>query len=200
MLTVAHALLLKHADDHRSDGELARTLAACHDRLGSRVADIHVYRGMSSADVYVYFELPDEASAAAALDAALDCGRALAIAAPSVDRLRCVLDIPGASAGAVPAFHYVVETDAADGWQAEMFLWYETEHLPRLAAVPGCVRARRFLNLDRGPYSLACYDLVAPAVTASMEWLAVRGTPWSARVRPQFLNTRRTMFRLLALP
>ncbi len=199
MLTVAHALLLKHADDHRSDGELARTLAGCRDRLGSKIGDMHAYRGTSSADVYVYFELPDEASSAAALDAALDCGRALAIAAPNIDRLRGVFDIPGASAGAVPAFHYVVETDAADGWQAEMFLWYETEHLPGLAAVPGCVRARRFLNLDRGPYSLASYDLVTPTVIASSQWLSVRGTPWSERVRPQFRNTRRTMFRSLAL-
>jgi len=199
MPAVADALLLKHADDHRSDGELARTLDGCRDRLDFRAGEMHAYRGISSGDVYVYFELPDEASAAAALDAALDCSRALAIAAPSVDRLRCFFDIPGTSAGAAPAFHYVVETDAADGWQAEMFLWYETEHLPGLAAVPGCVRARRFLNLDRGPYSLACYDLVAPTVTASSQWLAVRGTPWSARVRSQFRNTRRTMFRPLAL-
>src|SRR5439155_96250 len=124
------------------------------------------YRGTSSADVYVYFELPAETSTVAALDAVLDCGRTVAIAAPSIDRLQGVFDVPGASASAIAAFHYVVETDAADGWQSEMFHWYDTEHMPGLAAVPGCVRARRFLNLGRGPYSLACYDLVAPAVTA----------------------------------
>jgi len=199
MPAVADTLLLKNAGDHRSDGELARTLADCRDRLGSKIGDMHAYRGTSSADVYVYFELPAEASTVAALDAALDCGRTVAIAAPSIDRLQGVFDVPGASASAIAAFHYVVETDAADGWQNEMFHWYDTEHMPGLAAVPGCVRARRFLNLGRGPYSLACYDLVAPTVTASSQWLAVRGTPWSARVRPQFRNTRRTMFRPLAL-
>ena len=194
-----HALLLKHVDDHSSDGELARTLVGCRARLDSVIAEMHAYRGTNSADVYVYFELSREASTVAALDIAHDCGRALASAAPSVDRLDCVFDFPGASAGAPRAFHYVVETEAADGWQDEMFRWYDTEHMPGLAAVPGCVRARRFLNLDRGPYSLACYDLVASAVTASSQWLAVRGSSWSARVRPQFRNTRRTMFRSLAL-
>jgi len=29
----------------------------------------------------------------------------------------------------------------------------------------------------------------------SAPWLAVRGTPWSSRVRPHFIHTRRTMYR-----
>ena len=67
-----------------------------------------------------------------------------------------------------------------------------------LAAVPGCILAQRYYNHDQGPYSLACYDLVAEQVLGSPPWLAVRGTPWSDIVRPHFTNTRRTMFRALA--
>ncbi|MCC6194051.1 MAG: hypothetical protein IT518_06225 [Burkholderiales bacterium] len=69
--------------------------------------------------------------------------------------------------------------------------------MPGLAGVPGCVRAQRYANLDSGPRSHACYDIVHPDVPQSADWLAVRATPWSDRVRPQFRNTRRTMFRLL---
>ena len=53
-----------------------------------------------------------------------------------------------------------------------MFRWYDEEHMPGLAASPGCVLARRYLNHDHGPVSLACYDLVAPDVTATPPWLA----------------------------
>jgi hypothetical protein len=96
-------------------------------------------------------------------------------------------------------FHYTVETDAADGWEEEIFRWYDTEHMMGLAAVPGCVRAQRFLNGDGGPRSHACYDLIDPKILESAAWLAVRHTAWSDRVRPQFRNTRRTMFRSLQL-
>ena len=34
MPAVADTLLLKNAGDHRSDGELARTLADCRDQIG----------------------------------------------------------------------------------------------------------------------------------------------------------------------
>ena len=35
-----HALLLKHVDDHSSDGELARTLVGCRARLDSVIAEV----------------------------------------------------------------------------------------------------------------------------------------------------------------
>ena len=63
-----------------------------------------------------------------------------------------------------------------------------------LAAVPGAARARRFRNLRHSPRYYACYDLVAPDVLERREWLAVRGTEWSSRVRPTFRNPKRTMF------
>ncbi len=57
-----------------------------------------------------------------------------------------------------------------DGWRDEIFRWYDTGHMPGLAAVPGCIHARRLLNhdhglhggLNHGALSLACYDLVSP--------------------------------------
>lgn len=112
----------------------------------------------------------------------------------AASRLSRVFDVPGASIGQPPKFHYVVETDPETGWAEEIARWYDTEHMPGLARVPGCVRASRFLNHDHGPASFACYDLVSTETLGSEPWLAVRHTEWSDRARPHFTNTLRTMF------
>lgn len=112
-----------------------------------------------------------------------------------VSRLEQVLVIDGASKGSTPVFHYAVEMDPESGWMPELSQWYDTEHMPGLAKVPGCIRASRFLNHDHGPLSLACYDLVTEETLGSEPWLAVRGTQWSDRMRPKFTNTIRTMFK-----
>jgi len=96
-----------------------------------------------------------------------------------------------------PQAHYVVEMDPEEGWRDELFDWYDTEHLPGLASVSGTQQAWRYLNHDSGPLSLACYNLHTPDVLGCTEWLKVRATPWSDRVRPHFTNTKRTMFKLL---
>lgn len=111
-----------------------------------------------------------------------------------VSRLEQVFSTVGASPDAPPVFHYIVEMDPEEGWMPELSDWYDTEHMPGLATVPGCIRASRFLNHDHGPLSLACYDLVTEETLGSAPWLAVRGTEWSSRMRPRFTNTRRTMF------
>lgn len=121
-----------------------------------------------------------------------------ALRQPEVSTLRPAFDTPGAAAGQPARFHYVVETDPEDGWHDEIARWYDEEHMPGLAAVPGCIRATRALHLGRGPRSFAAYDLVAPDVLGSPPWLAVRGTAWSDRARPHFTNTRRTMFEVIA--
>lgn len=115
-----------------------------------------------------------------------------------VSRLEKMLDKRGASAATLPVFHYVVEMDPEAGWMPELSDWYDTEHMPGLATVPGCVRASRYLNHDHGPLSLACYDLVTQDTLGSPPWLAVRETEWSSRMRPRFTNTIRTMFDVLA--
>ncbi len=114
-----------------------------------------------------------------------------------VCRLATLFDAPGASRGEQALFHYIVETDAEAGWMDEIGRWYDIEHMPGLAAVPGCIHARRLANPDGGPYSFACYDLTREETLGSAPWLAVRHTAWSDRARPHFTN-RRTMMRVLA--
>ena len=114
-----------------------------------------------------------------------------------VARLKPVFDTPGASRGEAAPFHYIVETDVVAKHEAELNAWYDSEHMPGLAACPGSVRARRFRNPDSSPRYHSCYDLARTETLGSEPWLAVRHTAWSGRVRPHFLNTKRTMFRRL---
>ena len=113
---------------------------------------------------------------------------------PTWQRLAPRISLPGASAAAVAAWHYVVETDVEPGHEADFNAWYTQEHLPGLAAVPGTVHAARF-EREGSPRYLALYLLTAAEVLGSPPWLAVRGTAWSDRVRPRFRHTRRLMFR-----
>ncbi|MFY0476055.1 hypothetical protein [Achromobacter marplatensis] len=109
--------------------------------------------------------------------------------------LHQTLDLPGASAGQDAPWHYIVETDVLPDAEADLNAWYDQEHLPGLASVPGTVRALRYECRDEGPRYLACYDLHTRETFGSPAWLAVRATDWSSRVRPSFRNTRRTMFK-----
>lgn len=108
-----------------------------------------------------------------------------------------VFDTPGASHEEDAPFHYIVETDVVPEHEADLVAWYDTEHMPGLAACPGSVHARRFRNLDGSPRYHSCYDLARTEAFGSEPWLAVRHSKWSDRVRPHFRNSRRTMFRRL---
>jgi len=146
---------------------------------------------------YLYVELPWRVALSMAevspLREAGQSGRTV-----ELSRLTLMRDEQGADPHGAPIAHYTVEMTPEAGWEVELQRWYDTEHLPGLARVPGCVRARRFWNRDAGPRSIACYDLLDASVMGSREWLAVRQTAWSSRARPHFTETVRTMFTVAA--
>jgi hypothetical protein len=76
--------------------------------------------------------------------------------------------------------------------------WYDEEHLPALAAVPGTLAARRFRS-EEGPSGthryVAIYHLESPQVVRSAAWRSAVNTPWSARIRPQFRDRIRILTR-----
>jgi hypothetical protein len=108
--------------------------------------------------------------------------------------LKPLMEIAGPAAGVAPRFHYVVETDVLPENVDALNDWYTQEHLPGLAAVPGTIRAARYVRPGGSPEFYACYDLLSLDVLESEPWLAVRHTDWSGRVRPMFRNTLRTKF------
>jgi hypothetical protein len=180
----------------------AAVLAAAAGEAGmlAGVTRLHVAEDATLLHLDIEFEQPQPVAPARlrALEQAV--ARCCSLPADAVAASRLVLAF---ERGAIDArtgapFHYVVETNVAEGWFDETVRWYDTEHMPALAAVPGCQRARRYLNLDGGPRSVAAYELASLAVLTSAPWLAVRATDWASRVRPHFRDTSRTRFRTAA--
>jgi hypothetical protein len=197
MATNTASILLRIRTTRDAEARMDADCQAFCDAAPLRLQLERVACASASALAYVYLQPAHEIAAAdlpsLAEAFAQHCHWAGEVLA---SRLEPVFDVAGASADEPAIFHYVVEMDPEPGWMPELTRWYDTEHMPGLAAVPGCIRARRFLNQGHGPLSLACYDLVSEETLGSPPWLAVRGTAWSTIVRPHFMNTRRSMFRV----
>jgi hypothetical protein len=191
-------ILLKCVGTAVDTAAFARGLAALSARITPALVSMQTNRALVGAEAYIYCELGEAAALTAAAMRAIEQAtlevRELAGLRISAARLLCRFDRAGASFGAAAPFHYSVEFDPAEGWEAEIAAWYDTEHMPGLALVRGCVRARRFLNLDGGPRVLACYELVSLAARDSKAWQQMVATAWSSRVRPNFLHPKRTLF------
>jgi len=99
---------------------------------------------------------------------------------------------------------YIVHTDIPDHIVDEYNDWYDREHLPRCAAIPGVFRARRYMSTGihgggaDGPRYLTAYELAGPDVWESPAALQARKTPWTEKMRSLFSNTRRALYRLVA--
>ncbi len=192
-----HSLLLKTTATYEAgtDRHWAQALLAHFECEGlvQSVTTAKAENDKPMHHVYLHFQNAQHLTAEDAV-ATEKIWRLLSGQDAKVSRLQRVMRRHGLSETQQPTVHYVVETDPEAGWQDEIFRWYDQEHMPGLASVPGTVQAQRFLNLDHSPLSFACYDLTAADVLSCDEWLAVRGTAWSDVCRPHFTNTLRTLF------
>ncbi len=78
--------------------------------------------------------------------------------------------------------------------EADFNRWYDEEHIPALAAVPGTLLARRFKAEGTAGGShkyVAIYHLKSADVQASDAWKKAVDTPWSARIRPHMRDRLR---------
>ncbi len=74
--------------------------------------------------------------------------------------------------------------------------WYDTEHVPALARVPGVRSARRFRAAGGNPRYVALYHLASPGIPSSPEWKrASESTPMPADVRPHISDRLRLVCR-----
>ena len=79
--------------------------------------------------------------------------------------------------------------------EADFNAWYDTEHLPRLSGVAGCLCARRF-RASSGPNQyFAIYHLATPEVCATPAWKAAAATPWTAKISAHFSARLRVVMR-----
>jgi hypothetical protein len=91
----------------------------------------------------------------------------------------------------------VVAMTPALGVETAFNAWYDNEHVPALARVPGVLSARRFRNAGAGsPKYVALYHLTSPAVPDSAEWKQASGsTPMPEHIRPQISDRLRLVCR-----
>src|SRR5499427_8234978 len=92
----------------------------------------------------------------------------------------------------------VVGMTPALGVETAFNAWYDNEHVPALARVPGVLSARRFRNTAAGsPKYVALYHLASPGVVDSAEWKQASGsTPMPEHIRPQISDR----LRIVCLP
>jgi hypothetical protein len=75
-------------------------------------------------------------------------------------------------------------------------VWYDNEHVPALARVPGVLGARRFQTTGSGPKYVALYHLTSPGVVETPEWKDASGsTPMPQHVRDQISDRLRLVCR-----
>jgi hypothetical protein len=75
--------------------------------------------------------------------------------------------------------------DPAPTLEEELNDWYNSEHLPERAVLPGVETAQRYVSLGDGPRYAAIYDLANLDVLQSEGYLAVSGvnfSPWTVRI------------------
>jgi hypothetical protein len=101
--------------------------------------------------------------------------------------------------GAPYALLVRLETD--DAHDAELNEWYEQEHLPALAGVPGCVAARRYRMTAGSPESvkyLMIYEAADRETIRGAAWNKAADTEWTRRMRPHFRNRKDNIGELIA--
>jgi hypothetical protein len=89
--------------------------------------------------------------------------------------------------------------------EAEFNEWYDKEHIPALAAVPGVLCARRFrataglppTGATRGANRryVALYHLVSPDVQTTPAWKNAADSEWTRKLRPNFRDHLRLVCR-----
>lgn len=97
--------------------------------------------------------------------------------------------LPGDGVAADDAHALLIASmNIAPAIEAEFNEWYNTEHLPQLAAVPGVLAARRYRATDTESERryVALYHLRDAAVSRSDAWAKAANTAWSDRMRPHF--------------
>ena len=89
----------------------------------------------------------------------------------------------------------LVAMTPAPAVETEFNAWYDTEHVPALARVPGVLSARRF-RAAGSPKYVALYHLTSPETVSGPDWKrASKSTPMPSQIRPQIGDRLRLVCR-----
>jgi hypothetical protein len=111
-------------------------------------------------------------------------------------RFNCVQLTPGDRVAPDDARGLLVSAvNIAPEADAEFNEWYDSEHLPRLANIPGVLSARRFTSPGAGYKYVATYHLSSPEVCASKAWQDAAATPWTEKLKSQIQDRLRLVLK-----
>jgi hypothetical protein len=80
----------------------------------------------------------------------------------------------------------LIAMNVAPEHESEFNEWYNSEHIPALAGVPGVLAARRYRGTSCLQRYAALYHLTAPEIPYSTAWKAAAETPWTQKMRAHF--------------
>lgn len=93
-------------------------------------------------------------------------------------------------------FVYTVRLFPAEGHEAEVAEWLDTEHAERLLGVQGCRSTHAFEPLSARPFHfLNVWGLDHPGVPSSDAWQVARYTPWREKLAAYRLDYIRGIYR-----
>ena len=117
--------------------------------------------------------------------------------ATSSARYEAVQLLPGDRLGTDETeFVYLIRHNIDEAVEDDYHRWYDEEHLPGLASVPGVHLARRFrAENDAKHRYLATYHLESAEIPQTPEWRKVADTTWSDRVRQHMSDRDYVMFK-----
>jgi len=89
--------------------------------------------------------------------------------------------------------------DVTTGGEGEFDQWHLREHIPERLAVPGFLRARRYITLGAPPRYFYFYETASLDTLQSPAYLArlADPTPWTRRAMPLVRNNKRTACRVV---
>lgn len=103
----------------------------------------------------------------------------------------------------------IVEIEVKPDAEDEFNKWYEEEHIPMLAKVPGWVRSRRFVLEFAGatgseakegqpPKYMAIHEWEVPAAFETTEFKEATSTPWMEKIKQTaVVDARRRVFKFV---
>lgn len=90
----------------------------------------------------------------------------------------------GARPAKEPEFALTVRLNTPADQEKEFNAWYDEDHVPALASVPGVYCARRYIAVEGDPKYLAIYEMKDAEIVKTPEWEKARLHGRTAQIRP----------------
>jgi hypothetical protein len=169
--------------EHVPERQRVPGFGACERWLGTEAPNVSV----ATYDLDSIGVLRSDAYKAIAYDNLSVWSKRVTAMANRILRFEGTQTVPGNAAAPAGAGAVLLNAmNVAPEAEADFNRWYDEEHIPALAAVPGTLAARRYVSEEAGGSHkyVALYHLASPEVCSSTAWQKAVETPWTARIRP----------------